>query len=115
MLKQYAKAVPDTPLARAFSELERERSAGRQRPAGIAWPRPGARGNKRYHAKVPRVRLEETSKFLAENPRHPDAEQVTAYQSTSRPMPAATSRPTPPNAACCNSFPMSWFRIGLGC
>ena len=27
-----------------------------------------------------RTRLEQTSKFLAENPRHPDAEQVAAYQ-----------------------------------
>ncbi len=69
-----------THLARAFSELERERSAWqavfRWNRLSAAWRREGIT----VTTQKLRTRLEQTSKFLAENPRHPDAEQVTAYQ-----------------------------------
>jgi hypothetical protein len=79
-LKDYAKALPDTPRARAFGELERECTAWR---AVFRWNRLAASWRHEgisVTAPKLRARLEQTSKFLAENPRHPDAEQVAAYQ-----------------------------------
>jgi hypothetical protein len=80
LLKEYAKAIPNTPRARAFSELERESPAWR---AVFRWNRLAASWrHEGISVAAPnlRARLEQASKFLAENPRHPDAEQVAAYQ-----------------------------------
>jgi len=80
LLEQYVKAFPDTPRARAFGQLRRERPVWQ---SILKWNRLAAGWRAQKDTPSPKElhdRLERTTSFLAGNPWYPAADRVANYK-----------------------------------